>query len=364
MNENELIQGMKDGDEKSYDEFCDEYAERLKGFVMNQGVCKEDAEEIVNDAMNSVFTNIDQYNPQKSRSKIPFRNWVYEITKNKMRDFLRKEKRMKNEAAKDKYHCSQSYDELKGLANECEYDDDYEINFPQTAQERALQDALERLAKKDRTRVQDALEEFPERDRTRVLQDMLEKLSERDRSRALQDALEGLSERDQTILSQLGHGCTYDQTAVWNDIPRDQIRVYHSRAKDRLRNALRGVPEFAEYEQFINRAFDIFSLILETHANSREDLVRSEKLHIEIGGNEMQEAITRGIQKAISSFDRTFFPDYLQQLISTGEVSFPLTDDVIDAIEYFTEPEPLSRRFYQRFETIKKQAMYKRQHRD
>jgi len=67
----------------------DHFAPRLKSFVMRSGLGSGQAEEIVQDVMLSVWCKADQFDPHRAQVSA----WIYQITRNRQIDVIRKEKR-------------------------------------------------------------------------------------------------------------------------------------------------------------------------------------------------------------------------------------------------------------------------------
>ncbi|WP_394358464.1 sigma-70 family RNA polymerase sigma factor [Halocynthiibacter halioticoli] len=76
-------------DKAAFGALFDHYAARLKGFVMRSGVSSGQAEEIVQDVMLTVWRKADQFDPNRAQVSA----WVYQVTRNRMIDMIRKERR-------------------------------------------------------------------------------------------------------------------------------------------------------------------------------------------------------------------------------------------------------------------------------
>lgn len=67
----------------------DYFAPRLKGFLMKSGTPGQQAEEIVQDVMLTVWRRAESFDPEKAQVSA----WIYQIARNRHIDVLRKEKR-------------------------------------------------------------------------------------------------------------------------------------------------------------------------------------------------------------------------------------------------------------------------------
>jgi RNA polymerase sigma-70 factor (ECF subfamily) len=90
LNESAVIQSLKEGDEKAFEELVKAFGDRIYntalGFVQNE----HDAEEVTQDVFVKVHQNISGF---KGESKLG--TWLYRITVTQSIDFLRKKKRQK-----------------------------------------------------------------------------------------------------------------------------------------------------------------------------------------------------------------------------------------------------------------------------
>lgn len=67
----------------------DHFAPRLKGFVMRSGTGAEQAEEIVQEVMLTVWRKAAQFDPTRAQVSA----WIYQIARNRQIDVFRKEQR-------------------------------------------------------------------------------------------------------------------------------------------------------------------------------------------------------------------------------------------------------------------------------
>lgn len=76
-------------DRAAFAQLFDYFAPRLKGFVMRAGISSEQAEEIVQEVMLTVWRKADQFDPKRAQVS----SWVYQIARNRQIDVIRKEHR-------------------------------------------------------------------------------------------------------------------------------------------------------------------------------------------------------------------------------------------------------------------------------
>jgi RNA polymerase sigma factor (sigma-70 family) len=87
-----LLVRLKDlGDQEAWDRFVEIYVPLVYGFARQQGLQEADARDLVQEVLGAVTTAIEHldYDPERGR----FRGWLYKVTCNKYRDFLRARKR-------------------------------------------------------------------------------------------------------------------------------------------------------------------------------------------------------------------------------------------------------------------------------
>ena len=75
-------------DKKLFLQLYDYFAPRLKTYLMRQGASEQIAEEVLQEAMLSVWRKCDSYDPSQSAVS----TWIYRIARNQWIDHLRKEK--------------------------------------------------------------------------------------------------------------------------------------------------------------------------------------------------------------------------------------------------------------------------------
>ncbi|WP_418887986.1 sigma-70 family RNA polymerase sigma factor [Octadecabacter algicola] len=82
-----MIAVRNDRDRAAFALLFDHFAPRLKGFIMRSGTGSGQAEEIVQDVMLTVWRKAEQFDPERAQVSA----WVYQITRNRQIDVIRKE---------------------------------------------------------------------------------------------------------------------------------------------------------------------------------------------------------------------------------------------------------------------------------
>jgi RNA polymerase sigma-70 factor (ECF subfamily) len=86
-----LLIRLKDlGDHEAWDRFVDVYVPLVYGFARRHGLQEADARDLVQEVLAAVTTAMPHldYDPERGR----FRGWLYRVTCNKFRDFMRAQK--------------------------------------------------------------------------------------------------------------------------------------------------------------------------------------------------------------------------------------------------------------------------------
>lgn len=83
-------------DKAAFARLFDYYAPRLKGFVMRGGMDAALAEEIVQDVMLTVWHKAAQFDPERAQVS----GWIYQITRNRQIDTIRRTRRAMPEELK------------------------------------------------------------------------------------------------------------------------------------------------------------------------------------------------------------------------------------------------------------------------
>jgi RNA polymerase sigma-70 factor (ECF subfamily) len=92
--DNERLSGLivsiaRSGDRGAFAALFNHFAPRLKAFAVRQGVGATTAEELMQEAMLSVWRKAHTYDPQRATAS----TWVFTILRNKRIDMLRREHR-------------------------------------------------------------------------------------------------------------------------------------------------------------------------------------------------------------------------------------------------------------------------------
>lgn len=92
-----LMLAVRDSrDRQAFAQLFDFYAPRLKGFVMRGGADAAQAEEIVQDVMLTIWRKADQFDPTRAQVS----GWIYQITRNRQIDMIRRVSRAMPEELK------------------------------------------------------------------------------------------------------------------------------------------------------------------------------------------------------------------------------------------------------------------------
>lgn len=90
MIESAIIEALKIGDQKAFQFLIAEYSQKVYNLSLGILQNEEDAEDITQEVFTTVFLSINQF---KGESKLS--TWIYRITVNKCREFIRKRSRKK-----------------------------------------------------------------------------------------------------------------------------------------------------------------------------------------------------------------------------------------------------------------------------
>ena len=88
MDEKELIQHLKDGDERAFNEIVERYSKKLYYLCLKMLQNESDAEDTVQTIFLKAYTNISRFEEKSSIS-----TWLYRIGVNVCTDLLRKRKK-------------------------------------------------------------------------------------------------------------------------------------------------------------------------------------------------------------------------------------------------------------------------------
>jgi RNA polymerase sigma-70 factor (ECF subfamily) len=76
-------------DRAAFAKLFDHFGPRLKGFIMRSGTSAAQAEDIVQEVMLAIWHKAGQFDPHRAQVSA----WIYQITKNRQIDLIRKEQR-------------------------------------------------------------------------------------------------------------------------------------------------------------------------------------------------------------------------------------------------------------------------------
>ena len=98
--ETRLLLAIKDcQSQQAYAELFDLMAPKIKAFLMSRGSSRDEAENIAQDAMLSIWRKASLFDPKKSSA----RTWVYAVVRNRLIDVHRKASRVDRGKEKYKY---------------------------------------------------------------------------------------------------------------------------------------------------------------------------------------------------------------------------------------------------------------------
>ena len=101
-------------DKSAYLQLFDHFAPRLKGYLMRSGMSDAQAEDIVQDAMLSVWRKAHLFDPHRAAVS----SWIYQIARNRQIDVIRKEKRPVPEELKQPEETEEDASQIVGLEQE------------------------------------------------------------------------------------------------------------------------------------------------------------------------------------------------------------------------------------------------------
>jgi RNA polymerase sigma-70 factor, ECF subfamily len=142
MNEAEIIQNLKKGDEKAFREVVDKYRQLVINTCFGLVHNTEDAEDIAQDVFIEVFRSAADF---RGKSKIS--TWLYRIAVNRSLNFIRDNKRRKWFSSFDDSHGSKKAIPHE-VTDEYNYDAGRDIETEQRAQ--ILHKAIDGLPKNQR----------------------------------------------------------------------------------------------------------------------------------------------------------------------------------------------------------------------
>lgn len=84
-----LAIGLKTGDAQAWDRMIELYAPLARSWCLHSGVSAERSSDVLQEVFLSVHRSIHQFEPR--RDSAGFRGWLWQITRNKVRDHFRRE---------------------------------------------------------------------------------------------------------------------------------------------------------------------------------------------------------------------------------------------------------------------------------
>ena len=85
-----MVRITKDRDEMAFSNLFDFLAPKINAFYLQNGLINENAEELTQEVMSTVWSKSSQFDP----SKAAVSTWIYTIARNKKVDFFRKNSRL------------------------------------------------------------------------------------------------------------------------------------------------------------------------------------------------------------------------------------------------------------------------------
>jgi RNA polymerase sigma-70 factor (ECF subfamily) len=85
----ELLVAVADRDRAAFVELFARYAGRIKGFMMRSGASAQDADEIVQDVMVSIWRRSGTFEPSRAAAS----TWIFAIARNRRIDMIRRSRR-------------------------------------------------------------------------------------------------------------------------------------------------------------------------------------------------------------------------------------------------------------------------------
>ena len=108
---NLMVKITEDRDEMAFSNLFDFLAPKINTYFLQNGLADENAEELTQEVMSTIWAKSDKYDPSKSAVS----TWVYTIARNKKIDFLRKNSKTKinEEDIRDFLYNDSESDKLK-----------------------------------------------------------------------------------------------------------------------------------------------------------------------------------------------------------------------------------------------------------
>ncbi len=87
--DNQLLAGVAAQDRAAFAELFERYARRIKAFILRAGTSNEDADEIAQEVMVTVWRKAHQFDPDKAAAV----TWIFAIARNRRIDTIRRRMR-------------------------------------------------------------------------------------------------------------------------------------------------------------------------------------------------------------------------------------------------------------------------------
>lgn len=101
-------------DRAAFAALFDHFAPRLKGFIMRSGTSSQQAEEIVQDVMLTIWRKAAMFDPHRAQVSA----WIYQIARNRQIDIARKENRPMPEELKEEPGSEPDASQILGVEQE------------------------------------------------------------------------------------------------------------------------------------------------------------------------------------------------------------------------------------------------------
>jgi RNA polymerase sigma factor (sigma-70 family) len=91
--DDELVEGLKEGDQLAHYVFAKRFGPRIKAFIktISWDMGEEDVKEIANDSTWKVISKISSFDPRRG---VRFTTWVYTIVQNTVRDHVQQSEKL------------------------------------------------------------------------------------------------------------------------------------------------------------------------------------------------------------------------------------------------------------------------------
>ncbi len=104
-------------DRDAFSNLFDYFAPRLKGLIMRSGAHPDQAEEIVQDVMLTVWRKSALFDPHRAQVSA----WIYQIARNRQIDLVRKERRPMPEELIEPHRTEDDANQILGLEQEAKH---------------------------------------------------------------------------------------------------------------------------------------------------------------------------------------------------------------------------------------------------